>query len=255
MSKFRFYLSLLLFFSLSAANAQDEPEDSLVADLEEYIEEPAIPDSLTAQQIYYRSNFSTNESLDTTNWKKLSASLDYSEEPKEEKKERAITPSSFPASGFNFKLNPTVARVIVYGLIIGFVIMILIKLGFLDLFRGLASREKQEEFSLEPEEKEERRSSFVFYEKAKNQQDLREALRLYYLSVLYLLFENGMVQVKKEKTNSAYLRELKNTEKKKDFAAIIRTYENVWFGDKQINKPDFEAFTSKVEKIRMELNG
>lgn len=64
--------------------------------------------------------------------------------------------------------------------------------------------------------------------------DMRLATRYTFLIALQYLQKNKKIHWHKEKTNHEYLNEL-NPELKKPFAALVRAYEYVWYGETEIN--------------------
>ncbi|MDA3616250.1 hypothetical protein [Polluticaenibacter yanchengensis] len=70
----------------------------------------------------------------------------------------------------------------------------------------------------------------------------RLAVRYYFLYVLSLLNENGLIKLSKEKTNRQYLAELGEKELKPELKKLINIYDYVWFGEFEFDEPKFNAF-------------
>lgn len=80
------------------------------------------------------------------------------------------------------------------------------------------------------------------------------AIRVYYLMIIKGLSEKQMIKWKKDKTNNAYVREMKKTEHYERFRDITRSFEKTWYGEKEIQQADFQRlepqFQSFVSSIK-----
>ncbi len=72
--------------------------------------------------------------------------------------------------------------------------------------------------------------------KAEVSQDYRLAIRYHFLLVLKALVNAGQLRFEKNKTNQQYLYDLEEGKKKDAFAACVRYYNFVWFGEHPINE-------------------
>jgi hypothetical protein len=93
-----------------------------------------------------------------------------------------------------------------------------------------------------------------FIKKAIGSGQYNVAIRLYYLAILKELSLSDSIKWQKEKTNRAYIFEMKNHPQADSFRQITRTYERVWYGNSTINaaifnylKSDFEALLKTVK--------
>jgi hypothetical protein len=88
---------------------------------------------------------------------------------------------------------------------------------------------------------------------AVNAGDYRWAIRLHYLRLLKQLTDRGMIGWKPEKTNHDYLHELKRTDLRGEFAAIITLFEYAWYGNFAVDRIAFdeavELFVDIEEQI------
>jgi len=78
-------------------------------------------------------------------------------------------------------------------------------------------------------------------------------VRVYYLEVLKQLSLKDLIKWQRDKTNSEYLREMRQQTHFKDFRHVTRIFERVWYGDTKIEQdtfqqisPEFELYLSKV---------
>jgi hypothetical protein len=79
-----------------------------------------------------------------------------------------------------------------------------------------------------------------FARHALDKQDYKLAVRLYYLQIIKLLSQNKLIKWKRDKTNRAYINEMKGSDYFKDFRSVTRLFERVWYGDVHLQKSDFE---------------
>lgn len=90
-------------------------------------------------------------------------------------------------------------------------------------------------------------------EKAIAQPNYRLAVRLLYLRSLKHLSDAGLIKWQPEKTNSAYVDELSNSEQKRFFKILTLQFEYVWYGEFTINAQAFNkinaAFTDFKKSI------
>ncbi|MFW5886206.1 MAG: hypothetical protein ACOCUL_00475 [Bacteroidota bacterium] len=85
--------------------------------------------------------------------------------------------------------------------------------------------------------------------------NFRNAIRLLYVKLLYLLENKKIISYSKEKTNKDYLLELqKKTSFSKDFQKAADVYEYVWYGNFTIDKPEFDWFKDKFNQLYQEIN-
>jgi len=90
--------------------------------------------------------------------------------------------------------------------------------------------------------------------------------RLQFLSVVKALAEKKWIFWKKDKTNRTYSKEIDNDKFKSTFRKVTRIFENVWYGDRNIDinnysplKKEFQAFIAEIHSaqakpIKLEVN-
>jgi hypothetical protein len=78
----------------------------------------------------------------------------------------------------------------------------------------------------------------------------RLAVRLLYLSSLKHLNETGLINWQLEKTNSAYISELPEGEKRKAFSMLTRQFEYVWYGNFHIDGNVFKSVRSSFQQFK-----
>jgi len=87
-------------------------------------------------------------------------------------------------------------------------------------------------------------------EKAIENHDFRLATRLLYLKTLKRLSDTGRIKWELDKTNSAYINELKHPVQKKLFGVLTREFEYVWYGGFPVDLPVFE----KIRNTFLDFN-
>lgn len=78
------------------------------------------------------------------------------------------------------------------------------------------------------------------YNQALKDGDYRGAIRMHFLKVLQILTRKETIDWQPEKTNRDYIKEIKDTDKKRTFQKMARIYENVWYGNHTIDKFQFD---------------
>lgn len=75
----------------------------------------------------------------------------------------------------------------------------------------------------------------------------RLCIRYYYLWFLKKMTENQVIIWEIEKTNDDYLREIKMEDNRKQFAYLSYIYENIWYGEFELNNTNFETAKTAFE--------
>ena len=90
-------------------------------------------------------------------------------------------------------------------------------------------------------------------EKALVQRNFRMAIRIHYLWLLKVLYENELINWKKDKTNHAYISELANKssqEASNNFRKLTLWYEKAWYGESAIHENDYQSVESYFVDFR-----
>jgi len=81
----------------------------------------------------------------------------------------------------------------------------------------------------------------------------RLTIRYYYLWLLKKMSEKNLIEWDVEKTNSDYLYEIKDEAQKEDFAYLSYLYNNIWYGEFELDEATFakarNAFEKSIKKI------
>ena len=89
---------------------------------------------------------------------------------------------------------------------------------------------------------------------ALNVSDYRTALRFHYLKYLKLMFDKGIVQYKKEKSNHDYQRELVDINISRIFKRLTLIYEWVWYGKIYPGYESYNSLSPEFEKACKDIN-
>lgn len=83
-------------------------------------------------------------------------------------------------------------------------------------------------------------------------EDYRLAVRFSFIKMLNHLNNKGLIILSKNKTNYDYLIELNELKIRDNFRKVLNGFEWIWYGELEINKNDFNAYKSELNKIYTE---
>lgn len=198
-----------------------------------------------------------NESLnvktfDKAEWKESAQGMKFSKKPKTSKIKKKKTsnntngtgtiapPPPRPPSTFTFKDFAQTLLILLAVILLAFVVFKVV-VGDAVLVNKEVKRRKPVALS-EIETNLEEADVEGFLKQALVDKDYRLAIRLYYLAIIKELSAKGVIEWKKDKTNGHYMRELrkKNHPKLKDFRAVTRIFEYVWYSNMAFDGGQFE---------------
>jgi hypothetical protein len=187
------------------------------------------------------------DSFNRESWKKAKKGLDYSEELK--KKPVQTTGNSAPSGGTLF--SGPVPKFIFVGLLLALLVFVLWKILAERLSNKmipdeeiLSSVEDIQDIAKVPESELER-----LLREALEKEDYREAIRIYYVSILHSLADKKLIHWKKEKTNHEYLHELAPTRHAHVFKELTQLYERVWYGDRMLLAPEYSGIGPRFKSF------
>ncbi|SHG35506.1 hypothetical protein SAMN05443549_103370 [Flavobacterium fluvii] len=82
----------------------------------------------------------------------------------------------------------------------------------------------------------------------------RLTIRYYYLWLLKKMSEKQIIEWDVEKTNSDYLYEIKNESQKDEFAYLSYLYNNIWYGEFELDDETFAKARTSFEKSINKIN-
>ena len=87
------------------------------------------------------------------------------------------------------------------------------------------------------------------------EKDYRLAVRFYYLQILQKLTDKELIVWQQEKTNEDFIREVAKLKIASDFTEITRLYDFVWYGNFEINEPEFLKATTLFNTLKNKILG
>jgi hypothetical protein len=91
-------------------------------------------------------------------------------------------------------------------------------------------------------------------QKSLESDEKRLTIRYYYLWLLKKMSEKQIIEWDVEKTNSDYLYEIKNEAQKEDFAYLSYLYNNIWYGEFELDENTFAKARNAFEKSIQKMN-
>lgn len=86
-------------------------------------------------------------------------------------------------------------------------------------------------------------------QEVRQKKEFRLAVRYYYLWTLQLLSDKGHIEWELEKTNTDYIYELQNSELKEKFRYLSYVYNNIWYGEFEIDQSLFTEVQTSFLKL------
>lgn len=180
----------------------------------------------------------TEKKFSKTEWKKIVGETTYTEDPVEEKKKEE---KDQPYRGSSLAWSPAVLKIIGYVLIlllIGAVIYYLLKNAMLE---GGSVKNLNTDRLLYDNHIDEIKEDDLerLLREALERNDLRAAVRLYYIKLLKHLHSTGFIAWKRDKTNHDYATELATVHFTRDFRKFMTAYEIIWYGERTPSAEEF----------------
>lgn len=187
----------------------------------------------------------TAHQFDDGKYKAATKDLDYSRDvmPEEKKRWKGFSPKGFD-------INPDIAKVIFFALIIGLLSFILIKLIGTRRPGGEKVSDADPLTSAGDEIENIHETDLQkLLSDALKEGNLRRAVRFYYLIVIRELSLQNLINWKKEKTNFAYITEMMNHSLSGDFNKATYAFEKTWYGDIHLNENEFRQIQSFYDHL------
>lgn len=129
-------------------------------------------------------------------------------------------------------------------------VFLLVKLSGMDSAYLFSNRSKQIELPFEENLENIHEISFdESIDKALQNHDYRLAVRLLYLKSLKRLNDTGRIIWQPEKTNSAYVNELKIPSQKQQFKALTHRFEYVWYGSFPVDREAYIRINQSFQEF------
>ncbi len=214
----------------------------------------------------YEEQHIERRAFDQKDWKNLSESLDYSgEAPKPKKPRERPTPEARdipdpPSSSFDgFPDMSPLFKALLLMLVVGALGWgIYTFLNNNELSFGAASPETEEEEEdltniVRLEEELDRRNVDPYLLKAEQEENYHLAVRLHFLALLKQMNEQRLIHWKKDRTNRAYLNQVRGQEYYSTFRELTLTFERVWYGNYHPSVEEYRSIRTQFEAYRASL--
>jgi len=199
----------------------------------------------------YQQESLTKRDFKQSDWERATGDIDYSKDLKRDKPKKKKEPKE--RRGISFDTGFSKSFAIVLLVIIGAVLLILLlrlTLGVSEKARNKKINAVHEAMTLEEiEENLETHDPSYLIEQAIQHGNYRLALRLYYLKVIRELSLNGVIEWKKDKTNSDYLRELKLDQLRAPFRSVTFAFERIWYGNRLLDREEFMRIQPEFDHL------
>ena len=188
---------------------------------------------------------------DEATWKELTEGVNFTETPREKPKKKEPKPTR----SLDWSFGITLFKIFVYLFVLLLIIAVVYYLVTGNLLAP--SNRKVQRNAMTADEIEddlENTDPTDFLAAAKARGDYALALRLCYLALIRALAQGGHLQIKRDKTNGDYLRELRGTPFYKEFRDLTATFERSRYGDIVVGQTVFEAEEIRYRSLWSALN-
>jgi hypothetical protein len=90
-------------------------------------------------------------------------------------------------------------------------------------------------------------------EDALREGNYRLAVRIKFLMVIQAMQNKNLILWKPNKTNRAYVNEVSGSMYGNNFKAVVNIFDQVWYGNKEINAEQYNSIKDKIEEIFIQL--
>lgn len=200
----------------------------------------------------YQSESLKVKKIDQSDWKASAGDMKFSKKPKAKKKKKKketnnengtgdnTPPEPREPSTFSFKSFAQTTLIFLAVIVLAFVIFKVVAGDAILVNKEVKRRKPVTLAEIETNLQEADVEGFL--KQALADKNYRLAIRLYYLAIIKELSAKGVIEWKRDKTNGHYMRELrsKNHPKLKDFRAVTRIFEYVWYSNMTFDGGQFE---------------
>ncbi len=215
--------------------------------------------NIIAQQDLGYENEKINEAtIDDKKWEEITNGKSFGEESVKKEEEKVTEDNSKPRPISSSKEIPffssTLGYIILFTLIIsvlGLIIYLLIRQNI-----GMGNKKvKNIQYDVNVLDAETPEDELENYLKiAYDNNNYRDAIRMYYLLIMRSLASQGLINWAKEKTNIDYLFELYQHKYYLPFKNITLNFENVWYGENEIDNTQFEKLSIQFKSFLKKIN-
>lgn len=213
----------------------------------------AFPTIGQEAESYYEAPVEHRE-FDKERWEKTVEGIDFGEVEKEkEKKEKESQPFTAPDSFFG---DGKYVRILFYSIFIVFFAILLVRLmtGRYTIVQTKLKSKKT--YTIEDVEDHLHESDLErFLRESLEQGNFRQAIRMYYLIIIKELSQKSWIRWKKDKTNFDYLREMRKKSQFPVFRTVTRIFDKVWYGETDVDEPDYNRLKTYFENFLKAIKG
>lgn len=165
--------------------------------------------------------------------------------------------SQFLSENINIQIPPIVFEILMYGLMVGGIVFLVMKLLGVELKTILPYGQKK--VAITPYEIDQEDINQMDFEdliaQAKHANQYELVIRYYYLYLLRMLSDAEIINYETRKTNREYVNELqRNTSQyKDDFATVARVFERIWYGKIPASLENCQVIESSVVAVKSGL--
>jgi hypothetical protein len=193
--------------------------------------------------------------FDEAEWRKRTEHLDYSEARHVAKEQRNFF--DIPS----FDLPPVVGMVLKIIFIIGLLALLVFLLvriagtqGFIELGSRKIRAYGNRDITLENIDENVLDATFEpFIQQALATKNYALAIRLYYLWLIKELSLTKQIVWKKDKTNAAYIQDIKSNDLSRTFRNLTNIYERTWYGEQKVAETEFGYLEAQFKAFLAKL--
>jgi hypothetical protein len=202
----------------------------------------------------YKQSEIIEQDFDREKWSRITKEVQYDLDKLEEKKnplediDTAPEETSPPPPSFDFGDWSVPAKIILILFFVALIAIIIIQV-MKNKNQKIDKKDVQtdDEIIEQIEDNIEASDIESFLDKAIREGNYSLAIRLHYLNILKSLSMRGFIKWKKNKTNRAYLYELKEKQLKNDFQNLTNIFDRIWYGNVILQKEEFESLAPVFE--------
>ncbi len=192
-----------------------------------------------------------NTPLEKSKWKKLTENKDFQENPLPEDKPMRITPPDWKIPTISLG---TLGQYLLIGVLIILLIFIVLRLFGIGWQNKRIKEIKPSVNIADMEKNIHDIDLWGLLQNALDKLDYRLAIRVYFLIVIKTLSDKDWIKWKKEKTNRAYLNEMRNNKDFETFRQLTLAFERIWYGNLSIQESQYQQLHQYYEQFIQQLD-
>lgn len=272
------FLLLLICFSTGAFRAQeqvaqfDQDNQEITSPIENGLDSTILTEEESFEEFYFEEESEERqpEPLNETpvwsdeKWKEAIEETRYERDPPKEKKQEETETESYEEENYTEQTDISewlrdvflsdLAKIICIVLV---VIMLTMLILYLTKARMKSEKIKLTEQVGELNDLNEEHIPETDLERylrlALEKSDFKTSVRVLYLMTIQQLNSLSLIEWKKDKTNSDYLREMRQQNHYREFKQLTLLYEVVWYGERSVNATEFATVRKSFDQYQRQL--